>query len=255
MTKIAICEDSCSLANELKGLVEQACIEQAVTYQVDLYFSGEKLLEDIRKENTFDIYILDIRLDQIDGIQLGKEIRRSPFGEKAILFYVSAYPYEYLFDMLNLHTYNFINKPVDPEEFKRKLQKALTPRKQLCLCDLSGINRNFEYSSIVSAESRNKNIIVCSMINNNPEEFTFRLKLSDLIKLLPSNRYIPPMEFYIHPVQSFVVNLHYVTSFSRNTLTLLNDPNRIINISRSKIDDIANQINNYANAVSNRMRV
>jgi len=135
------------------------------------------------------------------------------------------------------------------------LLESLSPRMQLCMQDINGMNRRFDYKSIVSIESRNKNIIISAYQKGNLKEFTFRKKLSDVLSVLPMNQFISPIEYFIHPMQSFIVNLHYVTAFEKKSLILLNDAARTINISRPKIADIANQIDSYTRATCTRLSV
>ncbi|MEK0314795.1 response regulator transcription factor [Cohnella sp. 56] len=85
--------------------------------------SGEEALQYI-KEHPIDILLTDIRMREMDGLQLAEQVRAVQPGVKII--FLSAYgEFEYAQKAINLQAIQYILKPVDVTNFLDVLTKAI----------------------------------------------------------------------------------------------------------------------------------
>ena len=90
---------------------------------VDLVQDGEEALEKFEKEK-YDLILTDINMPKMNGIELIENIRKSDIQVPIVV--ISAYgDQEYLFKAIQAGIDGFILKPLDPEQFKRVITKAL----------------------------------------------------------------------------------------------------------------------------------
>ena len=73
MLKIAICDDSRTDIEMLESAFDKLC-QYPIEY--DVYFSGEELLTYCTlHDETYHLYIFDIEMPQLNGLELAKKIR------------------------------------------------------------------------------------------------------------------------------------------------------------------------------------
>lgn len=77
------------------------------------YISDEK--------NDFEVYILDIEMNNISGLDFAKIIREK--NATALIIFVTSYE-EYVFDVFEVITFDFIKKPISYEKFKLTINKV-----------------------------------------------------------------------------------------------------------------------------------
>ena len=118
MLSIAICEDNVPVQSQLENYIH----ELFSSCPVEIFSSGEELLSGLEgKERGFSIYLMDISLPGISGIETAASIRtRDPY---ALILYITDYR-EYVYQVFETLPYRFILKPVDKSVF----QKALSVR-------------------------------------------------------------------------------------------------------------------------------
>jgi DNA-binding response OmpR family regulator len=104
--KILIIDDE----DYIRKLIRKSLIHE--NYQLEEASSGQSALE-ILKSNTFDMIILDVMLEDYDGFELIKEIKK--LGIKSSIFFVSGRCEDYDKILgLGLGADNYITKPFSP---------------------------------------------------------------------------------------------------------------------------------------------
>ncbi|MDN3514100.1 MAG: response regulator [Candidatus Brocadia sp.] len=97
-------------------------------YQVEAVTNASEGLEKILRGEPFDILITDIRMPKKDGMQVLKEAKeRMP---NMIVIVITGYPsIETIREASGYNAFDYITKPLDPDEICDCIQRALESRK------------------------------------------------------------------------------------------------------------------------------
>lgn len=117
--KIAICDDNKNVIEQIEEYFE---ILQDRTLEFEVFFCAEELQKYIiERKIDFDVFILDIQMKDVSGIELAREVRRENIN--ALIIFMTNYS-QYVFDVFEMITFDFIQKPLTFEKFKTILDKA-----------------------------------------------------------------------------------------------------------------------------------
>ena len=126
MLNIAICDDN---AADLSA--ERACLEDYfrahpdLSGQVRAFPSGEALLEAVRETGGFDLYILDVIMPGLSGVQSGMVLRE--LGEEGEIIYLTA-SNDYAAESYDTAAFFYLLKPAEKERLFAVLDRALDRR-------------------------------------------------------------------------------------------------------------------------------
>ena len=97
-------------------------------YRAEVAESAKVALEKLAQEN-WDVFLLDIRMPGIDGLELQRKIHE--LNPEATIIIMTAYAsVESAVEAMKQGAYDYIIKPFDPDDLERTVRKALE-RKQL----------------------------------------------------------------------------------------------------------------------------
>ena len=83
--KIAICDDEAFYREQVLGLTQKYAMQnKSKEITVAVFTHAEELLDTVSKSGGFDIYILDVIMPGMNGIELGKALREKGFDERII---------------------------------------------------------------------------------------------------------------------------------------------------------------------------
>ena len=175
MIKIAICEDQKKVGEEI--LEKLKAVSKGFVRAIDLYETGEQLLNSL-KENKYDIYYLDIMLDDsgINGYELAKELRRKQ--NDAILIFLSSHE-EYACEAYEVDALRFLRKPIVEEKFVEAFVKAVQviyKRQGPFYYKSEYIEKEIQMKEIRYFESQGRKIVM-NTINGKSEVFYGSLKV------------------------------------------------------------------------------
>lgn len=219
--KIAICDDEQIYIDNIAEHLDIFSAENNIDFEKSIFTnSADILASDIR----FDIAVLDVEMDNINGIKLGSELRKR--NPHIILIYVTAYR-KYLDDALNLNAVRFFEKPLDPQRFYRGLHDAV---KRIDNTSISFYLKDQELTERISAqdiifveiEKRKTKVVTHDKEYHSDHHISFwQDKLTSTI--------------FISPHKSYIINFNYVTAYERNYVIL--DERYKVNIARNKQAD------------------
>ncbi len=121
--KIVICDDSIGDLMKIEELVRAyGSVNPDDCFEVEKYSDASALQDKIQKEELADIYILDIVMSRITGIDLGSQIRK--VSNQSVIIYVTASD-DFALDAYGVHAIRYLLKPVDEEKFFEAMNYAL----------------------------------------------------------------------------------------------------------------------------------
>ena len=204
---IGICDDDRLFQEHLTQMLE-AYFSKNEKKDVSFCFfeSGEALLE---SEQTPDILFLDVVLGTQNGIEAGAVLKARNPG--LITFITTSYS-EYLDDAFNIQAFRFLTKPIESERLYRGLDDVFLfwNNKTLTFYQVgTGEAVVLPLREIVCVEIvRRKVRLTCTHgVYFTREPFTWwREKLNTFT--------------FIHPHASYMINVDYMSGFSRRNITL-----------------------------------
>lgn len=127
--KIAVCDDLAEDRALVSDLISRWAAAMGYAVRTELFSSAESFLFHYSENSDFDILLLDIEMEGIDGVSLAKKIRAAD-GRVQIVF-VSGYS-DYIADGYDVEALHYLLKPIDTRKFFSVLDRAV---EKLCLDD------------------------------------------------------------------------------------------------------------------------
>lgn len=124
MIRIAICDDEQIVCTQLRDILIRLEFEFSEKIAIDIFYSGEKLCEALDKDIYFHIIFLDIEMEMMNGVEVGKRIRNELFNESTQIIYISGKE-SYAMELFKVRPLDFIIKPLDYEKIKDVFKLAL----------------------------------------------------------------------------------------------------------------------------------
>ncbi|MCM1165698.1 MAG: LytTR family DNA-binding domain-containing protein [Lachnospiraceae bacterium] len=123
MIEIALCDDSAEDISALGALAEGFAAEHSeFSLRLSAFTSSSELLERIESSGGFDLYILDVVMPDVSGIQLAERIRSR--GERAEIIFLTV-SREYAVDAFSVHASGYLIKPVSKPDFDKELLRGI----------------------------------------------------------------------------------------------------------------------------------
>ena len=113
--KIAVCDDNAVFRSSVKTEIEQYF--QSLDVLVCEYDSGESLLKAM-KGITFDLILLDIEMDGIDGLETARCIRKDDTQVPIVLLTSHT---EFALEGYEVNAFRFLPKPLEHEKLVKML--------------------------------------------------------------------------------------------------------------------------------------
>ena len=122
-SRILIIDDENGLRNGVKKLLEEE------GFNVDSAALGNEGIK-LGRSNEYDVAIIDLKMPDVDGLQVLKEIKK--VHPNTVCFISTAYAsYENAIDSIKFGAYGYIPKPFTSQELLEKLEEGLVKRKLL----------------------------------------------------------------------------------------------------------------------------
>lgn len=214
MLHIALCDDnpaSIEILEKYFDILNDSTIDYDV-YFSDVYFSAEELYRyKLNNELTYDIYILDIEMQGMNGLELAKTIRTNE--PNALIIFLTSYS-EYVFDVFEVITFDFLLKPITFKRFQKVLQKAstyLNMNKKLFSFSYCKKNFSIPCSEIMYIDKSGRK----AFLHTPKSTYTLNMTLSNILTHVDPN-------LFGKIRSSCIVNLEYVQEVVRDELLLKN---------------------------------
>lgn len=192
---------------------------------IKMFNNAETFLFDYEENKDYDILLLDIEMEKLNGIELAKKIRRD--NEKVQIIFVTGFTdyISYGYDVSALH---YLIKPVSTDKLHHVLNKAiniLSKKEQNIIIKVDGQNIIIKLNDITYIESLGHYININTI---KKEEFVIKNGINNFMKELNEN--------FVIPHRSYIVNLKYVKIITKNSIILDND--KEIPISKNNFEQL-----------------
>ena len=93
--KIAVCDDSEADRQYISGLVSRWAANSGHTVQITRFPSAENFLFHYAEESDYDMLLLDIEMEAMDGVTMAKELRKG--NDTVQIVFITGYS-DYIFE-------------------------------------------------------------------------------------------------------------------------------------------------------------
>lgn len=244
MLKIAVCDDYIQELWNTSLMVEEFIKSKP---EVDIceycFHSAHDLLESLDRDERFHIYLLDILMPEMNGIDVGAKIRER--DEHAVIIYLTSSP-DYALNSFKVFAFQCLIKPVSKDELYKTLDKALAKisSESALLLPVKTKNgmRAVLYHQIVFVEyikhalrfHLSDNSVIASITSRDPFDKSISLLLND--------------RRFVKPHVAFAVNMSFVRTITAKdfvmtdgTLVPISQKN-YANIKKQYIDFLLNGV-------------
>lgn len=207
---IAVCDDDTEALEKLTAMVKRIMEREKIPFQTDAYSSSCELLDVLgRKRNSYQILLLDVIMEEMDGISLAAKLRS--LGGSFLVIFVSTNREMALLGY-EVEAARYLAKPVEEEKLQEALRycmEKLQQRTVLLVKMKDGCLRKIRLDQLSYIEICGRNTVLT--------EAGKKWESSSSIQELEAEL---PAENFCRCHQSFLVNLEQVEAIQRYELTL-----------------------------------
>lgn len=240
MLFVGICDDDkmfCEETDRLLLQIQEICGEELET---EIFTDGEQLCMYFQQGKRMDLLLLDIEMEGLNGVQIGKIIRDTLENQDLQIVYVSSKE-SYAMQLFSVRPLDFVVKPVTYEKLNQIIQKTqhLLKHDNGMLC-LEKMRQKYyiKIRSILYIEVYNRKVSIHTL--HGIEEFYGRL--SEIKKQVEKFR-------FIQINRSVLVNYDMLLSYSVHSVILENGDE--LDISRTRKESVEDAFIRYGTEDSN----
>lgn len=233
MYRIGICDDDKILCSLLEEQLQALSADILVKFDIEVWYSGESLEEDLRKGARLDLLFLDIELLEKNGIETGAFIRDEMGDTETHIVYISA-KQGYAMELFKMQPLDFLVKPISPKKLREVLERSMKRKKYAKSCfayQKGGQLFRIPVKDIVYFMSMDKKILIIK--KDGQEEFYGKLKT--IMEQLPGDFLM------IH--QSYVIHQPFVMEYSYESIKMMNGD--VLSVSKPYRKEVRAKIKQY----------
>lgn len=207
--KILICDDEQQYIDSLKQYVTKYFTNKNANVEI---ITASDPKEVIDGDDVFQLAFLDIQMNEIDGISLAKELQSR--NGKTVIFFVTSFK-NYQDDAMDLRAFRFFEKPFDPERLFLSLDKAMEYIDESYIDFYIYTNneqKKILTDEVIYVERGNRQVTLVTTHGN----YTTRETFEEWCEILQNS-------FFYRVHKSYIVNLHYITSYKYTELIIQNN--------------------------------
>jgi len=232
MVKIALCDDDAAELEQMAALLKDYLNGRPLLCaDLVLFEDARRLMDALEQGSDFDLYLLDVLMPGLNGIEAGKAIRR--LGRDGAIVYLTSSP-DYAVDSYLAQAFFYLLKPVKREQLFEVLDRAvavLQERKRAATIvnTASGL-RSIPLNDILYVERVDRFMRYYLVSGETVDSRTIRGSFRDAAAALLSDS-----RFALCGA-SFVLGLHHIRSVEKNAALL--DQGGRVPVSRSAFADL-----------------
>lgn len=208
---IAVCDDNPKIVGQIEKLLFAFFENDPNQFNYEAFLSGESLLDHLKKEaDVFQIYLLDVEMEVLDGFEVARSIREK--DQEAIIIFITSHV-EWMPEAFEVNAFHYLIKPIDELKVKQVLTKAmeqLSLRKMILQFTIQKKVHTVYLGDVEYFESMKRKMILHV---KNGDEHEYYGTMKEVI-----DKVSPQLFTQIH--HSFVINMDYVQTKSGETIVM-----------------------------------
>lgn len=238
MLRIAVCDDEEKELKQTAALLETYLQSHpGLNGKVEIFPSGNMLLTQTEETEGFDIYILDILMPELNGIDTGRRLRT--LGDGGEIIYLTS-SNDFAADSYDVRAFFYLLKPVEPRKLFQVLDGATKKlnrrRKNAIVVNTTNGPRRILLEHIRYVE-RVGRCVRYSCTDGIIDSQTIRVSFREMVAPLLYDRH-----FYLCGA-SFVLNFQHVTAVKGQMAQM--DNGQTITLPRTSATDFKKAWGNY----------
>ncbi|MFT8318587.1 MAG: LytTR family DNA-binding domain-containing protein [Sporolactobacillus sp.] len=213
--KIAICDDEKPQRDYLQTLVQKWSKKRRDKMESIAFSSAESFLFAWETDKTFDVLLLDIQMDHLNGMDLARKIRAC--DQTLSIIFITGYS-DYMDEGYEVAALHYLLKPVNEQKLFATLDRALAEeekRPEILLVESADQQMRLPQNEINYIESLAHTL----EIHTENQVVTVHVSIDSMEKALN------PLSFFrIH--RSYLVGLRYIRQLGKSEL-ILDDGTRL----------------------------
>lgn len=241
MLEISICDDDPKDLENTVGMVCEILQSEGIENSLHTFASSSAMLE---QTSHIDIGILDIAMNEMDGIELGRKLRgRFP---KMKLIYITSYE-QYCMQAINkAHAYSFLCKPLERDimaeqimELVRELQASEDDEERTFLKVIDS-----SHNEIPAVRLKLKDIVYFDYLKSrrkiaivtNAETYEYSYVMEKLVKELEGHGFVVNR-------RGMLVNLRHISKIKGYELYM--DNGKVLALSQKRVAEFKEKMNEF----------
>ncbi len=217
MLRIAVCDDMPDELQRIAAATSQYLSAKRLDADLMTFTHPDRLLQAM-ESGRFHLYILDVVMPMVDGLALGREIRR--LDREAQIIYATTEP-QFALQAYAASPINYLIKPIDSMQLFDTLDlavaKAETSEEQTFVVKTAGSLRVLRLSELVCCEYRSHAVTLCLANGETVLSRTMRERFSAYCAPILKDRH------FLQCHSAFIINMRRVQCFAKDHFVLLGD--------------------------------
>ncbi|MCM1508450.1 MAG: LytTR family DNA-binding domain-containing protein [Ruminococcus flavefaciens] len=213
MIRIAIVDDEDIICNQIEDVLNNVSKALGEEFNVDIYNSGETLINNFKNKEKYDLIFLDIELYECSGIDVGHFIRDEMKDDSTQIAFVSGKNgYDRM--LFEFRPINFVEKPITTEKIMNVIAKYIRIYGNQSDVFKYKVKREIffiDINEIIYFESNDRKIVIKK--KNESEEFYGTI---EKIKQQLKGR------GFFMPHRSYLLNYRFIRGFRSKSIIMTN---------------------------------
>lgn len=152
--RFVLCDDNAADLDDLCGSINDYMISRGIIGETICFSSPEEMLRFVEEKPSgrASVYLLDVVMPAVDGIELGKRIRERDTSSAVIYISISR---EYALDAFEVHAFSYLIKPYSREKLFSELDGCVdrtAPEPQIISVKTAGGIVGVDAAEIIAVE-------------------------------------------------------------------------------------------------------
>jgi DNA-binding LytR/AlgR family response regulator len=234
MLKIAVLDDQDEYVKQIRELTAQSMQNLGVRYRFKKYSQASQVLSDLLEKEYYDIYLLDVEMPDMSGLEVARLIRKECWGP--VIIYITNHV-EYAVEAFEVNAYRYIPKSMLEEKLPAAFA-ALAAQMDQEEDEYYKVERGYQferipYQEIYYLKKEEKYVLIV----HKRGQSRVRKTLSEMLEELGES------DYFIKIDRSYVVNVLHIMSL-KNQQILLRDGSRLP-VGKPRLQEVKQRILEY----------